>query len=213
MQTFIRELWELDKPTVAAVNGAAVGPGAHLALACDFVFVHAKHPLHVDVPEVGPRRRRRRRLPAAPPRRAPTRQGDGDARREASTGAEAVDLGLAYRCVDEADASRTAADELPRRLPPGRRVRSACRSACSTRSFETRPRRLLELEGHFQALATTSPDLVEGMAAFHEKRDAQFDGPSDRCRAAQRVAAYVVCIDAESRMLLCRLSDVTHRPG
>src|SRR5260370_40801561 len=40
VQTFIRELWELDKPTVAAVNGAAVGPGAHLALACDFVVVH-----------------------------------------------------------------------------------------------------------------------------------------------------------------------------
>ena len=27
VQTFIRELWELDKPTVAAVNGTAVGPG------------------------------------------------------------------------------------------------------------------------------------------------------------------------------------------
>ena len=43
VQTFIRELWELDKPTVAAVNGAAVGPGAHLALACDFVLVHDEH--------------------------------------------------------------------------------------------------------------------------------------------------------------------------
>ena len=42
VQTFIRELWDLDRPTVAAVNGPAVGPGAHLALACDFVFVHLR---------------------------------------------------------------------------------------------------------------------------------------------------------------------------
>jgi 2-(1,2-epoxy-1,2-dihydrophenyl)acetyl-CoA isomerase len=43
-------------------------------------------------------------------------------------------------------------------------------------SFETDLRDSLELEGHFQALATSSPDLVEGMVAFREKRDANFDG-------------------------------------
>ena len=43
-------------------------------------------------------------------------------------------------------------------------------------SFETHLHASLETEGHFQALATTSPDIVEGMAAFREKRDAQFDG-------------------------------------
>src|SRR5437870_12971227 len=40
VQALVRELWELDKPTVAAVNGTAVGPGAHIALACDFVILH-----------------------------------------------------------------------------------------------------------------------------------------------------------------------------
>lgn len=29
----------------------------------------------------------------------------------------------------------------------------------------------------------------------------------------QRVAAYNVCVDADSRLLLCRLSDITERPG
>jgi 8-oxo-dGTP diphosphatase len=29
----------------------------------------------------------------------------------------------------------------------------------------------------------------------------------------QRVAAYNVCVDDESRVLLCRLSDITERPG
>jgi 8-oxo-dGTP diphosphatase len=29
----------------------------------------------------------------------------------------------------------------------------------------------------------------------------------------QRVAAYNVCVDDESRLLLCRLSDITERPG
>ena len=100
VQSFIRELWELDKPTVAAVNGAAVGPGAHLALACDFVLVHertrflwsfAKWGLVVDAggAYLLPR------LVGLPRAKAMVMLGEG------ATGAEAVDLGLAYRCVAE----------------------------------------------------------------------------------------------------------------
>ena len=43
-------------------------------------------------------------------------------------------------------------------------------------SFETDLASLLELEGAYQSLATASSDLVEGMAAFREKRDAKFTG-------------------------------------
>ena len=176
VQTFIRELWELDKPTIAAVNGAAVGPGAHLALACDFVFVQprtrfiwtfAKWGLVADAggAYLLPR------LVGLPRAKAMVMLGEG------ATGAEAVDLGLAYRCVD--DARRVAARSArarPAGSRPGRRARSACRSGCSTRRSRPTSRDSLELEGHFQALATASPDLVEGMAAFREKRDAKFDG-------------------------------------
>ena len=99
VQTFIRELWELDKPTIAAVNGAAVGPGAHLALACDFVLVHratrfvwsfARWGLVVDAggAYLLPR------LVGLPRAKAMVMLGEG------CEGDEAVELGLAYRCVD-----------------------------------------------------------------------------------------------------------------
>src|SRR5918992_1539808 len=107
VQAFIRELWELDKPTVAAVNGVAVGPGAHLALACDFVLVHetarflwsfARWGLVVDAggAYLLPR------LVGLPRAKAMVMLGEG------CYGAEAVDLGLAYRCV--ADAATLADD-------------------------------------------------------------------------------------------------------
>jgi len=175
VQTFIRELWELDKPTVAAVNGAAVGPGAHLALACDFVLVHprtrfiwtfAKWGLVADAggAYLLPR------LVGLPRAKAMVMLGEG------ATGEEAVDLGLAYRCVDNADALLPDAVELTRRLAAGPTRSMGLSKRLLNASFETDLAHSLELEGHFQTLATASPDLVEGMAAFREKRDAHFDG-------------------------------------
>lgn len=175
VQTFIQELWDLDLPTVAAVNGAAVGPGAHLALACDFVLVHprtrfiwtfAKWGLVADAggAYLLPR------LVGLPRAKAMVMLGEG------ATGAEAVNMGLAYRCVDDPDALLPEAVELTRRLAAGPTRSIGLSKRLLNASFETDLAHSLELEGHFQALATASPDLVEGMAAFREKRDAHFDG-------------------------------------
>ncbi len=175
VQTFIRDLWELDLPTVAAVNGPAVGPGAHLALACDFVLVQprsrfiwtfAKWGLVADAggAYLLPR------LVGLPRAKAMVMLGEG------ATGTEAVDLGLAYRCVDDPEALLPEAVELARRLAAGPTRSMGLSKRLLNASFETDLAHSLELEGHFQALATTSPDLVEGMAAFREKRDAHFDG-------------------------------------
>jgi 2-(1,2-epoxy-1,2-dihydrophenyl)acetyl-CoA isomerase len=175
VQTFIRELWELDKPTIAAVNGAAVGPGAHLALACDFVIVQpttrfiwsfAKWGLVVDAggAYLLPR------LVGLPRAKAMVMLGEG------ATGADAVAMGLAYKCVDEANQLMPVALELAHRLAAGPTRSLGLSKTLLNRSFETDLSLSLELEGHFQSLATTSPDLVEGMKAFGEKRDARFDG-------------------------------------
>jgi 2-(1,2-epoxy-1,2-dihydrophenyl)acetyl-CoA isomerase len=175
VQTFIRELWELDKPTVAAVNGAAVGPGAHLALACDFVLVHprtrfiwsfAKWGLVADAggAYLLPR------LVGLPRAKAMVMLGEG------ATGAEAVDLGLAYRCVDDPEALVSEALAVAHRLAAGPTRSLGLSKRLLNASFESDLSSSLELEAHFQAIATSSPDLVEGMAAFREKRDAKFTG-------------------------------------
>ena len=174
VQAYTRELWELDKPTIAAVNGAAVGPGAHLALACDFVLVTPRTKFIWTFPKWGlvvdaggayllPR------LVGLPRAKALVMLG------ESIAGNDAVGEGHAYRCV-EADALAAESEALAARLAAGPTRSLGLSKRLLNASFETDLADSLELEGHFQALATTSPDLLEGMAAFREKRDADFDG-------------------------------------
>lgn len=174
VQAFIRELWDLDKPTVAAVNGVAVGPGAHLALACDFVLVHdatrfiwsfARWGLVVDAggAYLLPR------LVGLPRAKAMVMLGEG------CKGREAVDLGLAYRCVDAGQLD-TEASALAARLAAGPTRALGLSKRLLNQSFETDLVHALDLEAAYQSLATTSSDLVEGMAAFRERREPRFTG-------------------------------------
>lgn len=174
VQAFIRELWELDKPTVAAVNGVAVGPGAHLALACDFVLVHETtrflwsfHRWGLVVDAGGayllPR------LVGLPRAKAMVMLGEG------CTGPEAVELGLAYRAVDAA-ALPDEALALAARLAAGPTRALGLSKRLLNTSFETDLSDALEHEAAYQSLATTSADLVEGMTAFKERRDPRFTG-------------------------------------
>ncbi|HEX6311331.1 MAG TPA: enoyl-CoA hydratase-related protein [Acidimicrobiia bacterium] len=175
VQAFVRELWELDKPTVAGVNGVAVGPGAHLALACDFVLVHeatrflwsfARWGLVVDAggAYLLPR------LVGLARAKAMVMLGEG------CTGTEAVDLGLAYRCLPDAATLASEADALAARLAAGPTRSLGLSKRLLNASFETDLPRSLEQEGAAQSLATTSADLVEGMAAFRERRAPRFTG-------------------------------------
>jgi 2-(1,2-epoxy-1,2-dihydrophenyl)acetyl-CoA isomerase len=173
VQAFIRELWELDKPTVAAVNGTAVGPGAHLALACDFVLVcdqtrfvwsFARWGLVVDAggAYLLPR------LVGLPKAKAMVMLGEG------AKGAEAVDLGLAYRCFESTEALEKESSALAARLASGPVRSLGLSKQLLNATFETSLPVSLDREGQAQAMAATSAEMAEGMAAFAEKRPPDF---------------------------------------
>jgi 2-(1,2-epoxy-1,2-dihydrophenyl)acetyl-CoA isomerase len=175
VQAFIRELWELDKPTVAAVNGTAVGPGAHLALACDvvltceqtrFIWSFARFGLVVDAggAYLLPR------LVGLPRAKAMVMLGDG------ATGEEAVALGLAYRCLSSREELASTANEIAARLASGPTRSLGLSKLLLNSSFETGLAESLEREGLAQSLAATSPEMAEGMAAFKERRPPDYPG-------------------------------------
>jgi 2-(1,2-epoxy-1,2-dihydrophenyl)acetyl-CoA isomerase len=79
---------------------------------------------------------------------------------EGAVGQAAVDLGLAYKCVvgDELAAESSA---LAQKLAQGPTRAFGLTKRLLNASFETDLAHSLELEGHFQGLATTTSDLRE----------------------------------------------------
>src|SRR5438067_2346113 len=156
------------------VNVTAVGLGALIAMACDFVILQdearfvwtfSRGGLVVDAggAYLLPR------LVGLPGARAMVLLGEG------AQGREAVDMGLASKCVP-ADELQDEARGLAARLAAGPTRSLGLSKQLLNRTFETYLAAALELEGQFQSLATTSSDLAEGMAAFREKRDPKFTG-------------------------------------
>jgi enoyl-CoA hydratase/carnithine racemase len=167
-------LHRLSKPAIAAVDGVAVGAGMNLALGCDVVVasdrarfseIFVRRGLTVDfggtwlLPRVVGLQRAKelvlsgRVVPAA----------------------EAVELGIAMEVVPAA-ALRSRAEEIARSFLGGAPIGQMFAKQGLNASFESSWSESLSWEGQSQAIAFRTQDVVEGVAAFLQKRDPDWAG-------------------------------------
>jgi enoyl-CoA hydratase/carnithine racemase len=164
---------ELDVPTVAAVQGPAIGAGLCVALACDLCIVDEQAKLALNFVQLGLHPGMGATYLA--PRRAGAMRGAEllfTGRR--FDGREAVSLGMALRAVPSAETLSQATDlaeQIARNAP------LAVRALRTEMGIDRRElQKALELEATFQAESYASKDLGEGLAAAAQKRAPKFVG-------------------------------------
>jgi enoyl-CoA hydratase/carnithine racemase len=175
LNRFIVRFVAFPRPTIAMVDGFAVGAGCNLALCCDLVVasdrarfgeVFAKIGL---VPDGGGTYLLSRAVGLARAKELIFTADIIDA-------AEALRLGIVNRVVPASDlltATRALAEKIAAGPPLALRMaKDLVNRAAASSDLET----ALNLEALSQSIAITSDDHREGVAAFFEKRPPRFSG-------------------------------------
>lgn len=173
-EPLLKAIYDCPVPTIAAVNGAAAGAGANLALACDVVIACESASFIQAFTRIG-------LIPDAGgtywlPRQVGMARAMGAALfAEKITARQAVDWGMIWEAVpDEAFAAHVAARAGALAAGPTvayRLVKEALR-ASPANGLEAQ----LALEARLQSEAGATADFREGVTAFLEKRPARFRG-------------------------------------
>lgn len=170
----ILRIRELNIPVIAAVNGAAAGAGANIALACDIViakessyFLQAFSAIGL-IPDSGgtyhlPRLIGWQRASAL------MMLGDKVPAKEAEA------MGMIYKCVTDAEWDayvQTLSQRVASMATKGLALTKQALNASLTNSLHDQ----LNVEEHLQTQAGKSSDYKEGVQAFLEKRKPNFTG-------------------------------------
>ena len=167
-------LHRLTKPTIAAVDGVAAGAGLNLALGCDMVvatdrarfseiFVRRGLTLDFGGSWLLPR--------AVGPQRAKEMALSG----RIVEAAEALAIGLVLELVPE-DRFEARVTELAQSLLDGAPIAQMFAKQGIDRSWHSSFSEALASEGQSQTICFGTNDVVEGVAAFLEKRGPRFEG-------------------------------------
>ncbi len=173
-EPMLRAIFDCPVPTIAAVNGAAAGAGANLALACD-VVIAARSAVFLQafsriglIPDAGGTYWLPRQIGMARAMGAALFAEPVDAPR-------AAEWGMIWEAVADAEFP----DHWHRRataLANGpTRAYGAIKQALRASLGNTLDRQL-ELEAHLQGQCGKTRDFKEGVLAFLEKRPAEFEG-------------------------------------
>jgi 2-(1,2-epoxy-1,2-dihydrophenyl)acetyl-CoA isomerase len=164
----------LPKPVITAVNGPAVGFGASLAMAGDFLVMAESAFLRLAFVSLGlnPDSGGTHMLPALFGRQRATEIAMLG---ESVTAARAVDWGIAHRAVPDGELE-AAVGELAARLAAGpSRAYAAIKRAFNAGERPSLAEQL-ELEGELVHSLAGTHDFAEGVSSFLERRPAKFEG-------------------------------------
>lgn len=173
-EPLLTALYDCPIPTIAAVNGAAAGAGANLALACDVVIATESAVFLQAFARIG-------LIPDAGgtwwlPRQVGFARAMGAALfAEPVSARDAAAWGMIWQAVPD-DAFAAAVAARARQLAQGptasyRLIKQAIRAGLSNALPDQ-----LALEARLQAEAAATHDFREGVAAFLAKRPARYEG-------------------------------------
>jgi enoyl-CoA hydratase len=167
-------LQRFPRPTIAAVNGHAIGAGLELALSCDFFVVSDGAKLRFPEMSLGTF------VGGGVTYTLSRRVGLARARELVLLcpmfgGQEALEMGLASRCVPSG-LVLAEAQEIAQRLASMAPVSIAHATRLLRESFAADPEEAMLQEAEALLECMDSADWVEGIWAFEEKREPRFRG-------------------------------------